>query len=100
MAPIQRAFSAPLCALAAAAVTASCSPGANIDMDSAANEEKTSVTVLANAIGLDKVIPSPVSVQSKSGQDYTLTQNTVVYTDPSSPEATRVGEYLAGLFRP
>ncbi|WP_394846032.1 beta-N-acetylhexosaminidase [Pendulispora brunnea] len=100
MATTPRAFSVSLCVLAAVAATASCSPGADTDMNSEANEEKDSVEALAAAIGLDKVIPSPVSVQSKSGQDYTLTQNTVVYADPNSPEAGRVGEYLAGLLRP
>jgi hexosaminidase len=45
------------------------------------------------------VIPAPASAQRPGGAGFTLAGSTRIVTEPGSAEATRVGEYLAGLLR-
>ncbi|NUL26215.1 beta-N-acetylhexosaminidase [Streptomyces lunaelactis] len=48
---------------------------------------------------LGQVVPAPASVQA-GGAPYTLTPSTRIRVDGHSPEARRIGTYLAGLLRP
>ncbi|MBB4968034.1 beta-N-acetylhexosaminidase [Saccharothrix violaceirubra] len=45
-------------------------------------------------------MPAPVTVKPRPGTTFTLGADTTVHTHPGSPEARRVGEYLAGVLRP
>jgi len=46
---------------------------------------------------LGDVVPVPVEVTPDAAGDFQLTPGTVIHTQPGSPEAAQVGEYLAGL---
>jgi hexosaminidase len=50
--------------------------------------------------GLGDVIPVPAEVRPDPAADFTIGAGTAIRTAPGSPEARRIGEYLASLLRP
>ncbi|MGW0662006.1 beta-N-acetylhexosaminidase [Streptodolium elevatio] len=50
--------------------------------------------------GYDTIVPAPVSATAAPGVTWTLADDTVLFTEPGSPDAARVGALLAGMLRP
>ncbi|HWL86552.1 MAG TPA: beta-N-acetylhexosaminidase [Polyangiaceae bacterium] len=80
--------------------TIACSDAGTADREDSAATALSSQKTSAAQANLRNIVPAPVSVQSRSGQDFSLTAHTVIGAGACSAEVQRVGEYLAGLLRP
>jgi len=72
----------------------------NGDSTSSAVSSCTTPSVTSPETYLHNVVPAPLSVTAHSGQNHTITSQTVIGVDAASPQARQVGEYLASLLRP